>query len=209
MTFYVSEKDSGRYEAMNKGISHAKGEYLLFMNAGDCLYDDTVLHDVFSENKYTADIIYGNERVIYRDGSYLLFEGEKDFEQKAFWLKYYTLRHQACFIKKKLFDLHGMHDEKYISAADYERFLKFIYVEKCSTQFIDRFISLFKFFDGISTEGSKTGKREIREITHSVFGSYIYHKVEVVKFIAHTVTLPVSSKESRHAIRRKIMETLL
>ena len=56
---WVSEQDKGVYNAMNKGIKMAKGEYLQFLNSGDSLINSDVLNKVFKENK-TEDIIYGN-----------------------------------------------------------------------------------------------------------------------------------------------------
>ena len=56
---WCSEKDTGVYNAMNKGIMRATGEYLLFLNSGDYLYDSTVLEDVTSTLS-GEDIIYGD-----------------------------------------------------------------------------------------------------------------------------------------------------
>ena len=47
LAYWISEKDSGVYNAMNKGIKAAKGEYLLFLNSGDFLVDDNVIEKVF------------------------------------------------------------------------------------------------------------------------------------------------------------------
>ena len=58
-SFWCSEHDKGVYNAMNKGIVHAKGEYLNFMNSGDCFVSNKVLEKIFS-NDYTNDILYGN-----------------------------------------------------------------------------------------------------------------------------------------------------
>jgi acetyltransferase-like isoleucine patch superfamily enzyme len=58
--YWVSEPDKGIYNAMNKGILKANGEYCLFLNSGDWLYDNDVLNDVFSISP-TEDIVYGND----------------------------------------------------------------------------------------------------------------------------------------------------
>ena len=55
---YIREKDTGRYNAMNKGIANSKGKYLLFLNAGDSLHNSETLSKVLP--KLTADIVYGD-----------------------------------------------------------------------------------------------------------------------------------------------------
>ena len=59
-TIVISEKDNGIYDAMNKGINLAKGEYLLFLNSGDSLNVPTTLSEVFSKEIET-DILYGRK----------------------------------------------------------------------------------------------------------------------------------------------------
>ena len=70
ITHFVSEKDYGIYDAQNKGIKIAKGNYLIFLNSGDCFSDSTVLERV---EKITtgkqAKLIYGNTNLINNDGS--------------------------------------------------------------------------------------------------------------------------------------------
>ena len=56
---WVSESDKGIYDAMNKGVSMAKGKWVIFMNAGDCFADNHVLENVFSVPRQ-ADVIYGD-----------------------------------------------------------------------------------------------------------------------------------------------------
>ena len=60
--YWVSEKDEGIYNGMNKGIRVAKGDYLIFMNSGDTFYNDHVLKDVFCVDR-NADFITGNHEI--------------------------------------------------------------------------------------------------------------------------------------------------
>ena len=112
--YWVSEPDKGIYNAMNKGIKVAKGEYLLFLNSGDWLYKDNVLEKVFSQNP-TEDFVYcddgGSTGVIANGGSPSIID---------FRLLYtYTICHQTIFHKRSLFDA-GLFDEKYKIVADWK-----------------------------------------------------------------------------------------
>lgn len=66
----ISEPDSGIYDAMNKAIRNASGQWINFMNAGDLFFDANVLENVFGNAQYTNfDIVYGNHEVVYPNGS--------------------------------------------------------------------------------------------------------------------------------------------
>ena len=68
ITYWVSEKDSGVYQAMNKGIRKANGDYIIFMNSGDFFYDSTVLEKVQHQFLSEIDILYGNSMFFKDDG---------------------------------------------------------------------------------------------------------------------------------------------
>ena len=57
--FYLSEKDSGIYNAMNKGISYSKGEYINFLNSGDSYFSESTLLNIFNMNP-SEDLLYGD-----------------------------------------------------------------------------------------------------------------------------------------------------
>lgn len=64
IAFWVSEPDRGLYDAMNKGIRASKGQYLLFMNAGDVFYDDHVLDKMIGKSDNFPDVVYGETMMV-------------------------------------------------------------------------------------------------------------------------------------------------
>lgn len=72
---WISEPDEGLFDAMNKGIDLAMGDFVLFMNAGDEIYDDNTLENIFdSDEEY--DVYYGEAAMIREDGSIIGFRSE-------------------------------------------------------------------------------------------------------------------------------------
>lgn len=115
-SYWVSEPDNGIYNAMNKGIRMAKGEYLNFMNSGDRFAGPEVLRDVF-ENLSPADIVYGI--CVQKDA-----EGKDQTLGICRQLEWYDLLsanipHQAAFYKRSCFDRIGGYDERYHVLADW------------------------------------------------------------------------------------------
>ena len=92
--YWVCEKDNGLYDAMNKGIDIATGEWINFMNAGDEFYNYSVLMDLFNNQIHEeAEIIYGNHEIIYPTGHHRfvkagiiknLWKGEQFSHQASF-----------------------------------------------------------------------------------------------------------------------------
>lgn len=70
ITYWISEKDMGIYDAMNKGLRLAKGEFVWFLNAGDYLHDPKALNEILNDNP-NADLYYGDTEMITSDGKSL------------------------------------------------------------------------------------------------------------------------------------------
>jgi glycosyltransferase involved in cell wall biosynthesis len=99
----VSEKDNGIYDAMNKGLSMATGDYVLFLNSGDELYSSNTLEKVFG-NEDNADIYYGETKLINEDREILGDRRHKTpehFDWQSFKYGMYVC-HQAIYIKRSL-----------------------------------------------------------------------------------------------------------
>ena len=140
ITHWVSEPDSGIYAAMNKGVDLTNGDYLHFLNSGDCYADKDIIRH-FLEKSPSADVIYGNA----------IFVDDADREVKKqyspvfvrlsdFWHKG-GLNHQAMFFSRRCFE-HYRYNETNRIASDTELHMHLLYngfrFEKWD-RFVDRF----------------------------------------------------------------------
>ena len=122
ITYWVSEPDKGIYNGMNKGIAKATGDYLNFMNSGDCFYADDVLQRVADYNSQ-ADFIVG------RDYHYneRLQRGHASIQPPRTTMMHFfvaTLDHQSSFIRRELL-ADSPYDESHRLVSDW-----IFYVEK-------------------------------------------------------------------------------
>lgn len=136
----ISEPDTGIYNAMNKGIRMAQGEYLQFLNSGDSLVKPTTLKDVFVLNR-TADVVYGNRIDVYDTGK---TEARQMPQQiTAFFLRNSMISHQASFIRRTLFEKVGMYREDLKYASDWEFYLKAFVQHNATSEYLDKFVVYF------------------------------------------------------------------
>jgi len=120
--YWVSERDRGIYDAMNKGIDTATGEWINFMNAGDRFYEDCVLEKVFAGNDHKAvDIVYGDYEVNY--GNFCRIVKTQQLEQ--FW-KGMRFSHQSTFMRVA-FHKQQKYTLTYNIAGDFEFFYNAFY----------------------------------------------------------------------------------
>jgi len=113
---FISEKDEGIYDAMNKGLGAARGNYVIFMNSGDEFYDPGTVRAVFASSG-DADIYYGETEMITADGQSLgqrRHKAPKQFTWRSF--KYgMNISHQAIYIKRALIE---PYDRRYALSSD-------------------------------------------------------------------------------------------
>jgi len=117
LTYYVSEPDTGVYNAMNKGIKAAKGDFVFFLNSGDLLYNELVFEKIQIHLNNDYRIYYGN--VIYQEGSTPVIRTFPDKLTFQFFLKD-NINHQACFIDRHLFYEFFFYNEDYKIVSDWE-----------------------------------------------------------------------------------------
>jgi glycosyltransferase involved in cell wall biosynthesis len=143
---WESQNDKGIYDAMNKGIRLAEGDYCLFINSGDTLASPTILESIFNRN-LNSDIFYGN-MLIDESGTLRLGIMPDHLTKKQMIRD--TLWHPVSFIKRGLFKRVGLYDESLKIVADYDFFLKCIFKFDVKTKHIHETIAVFNM-EGLSS----------------------------------------------------------
>jgi glycosyltransferase involved in cell wall biosynthesis len=117
ISYWVSEKDNGIYDAMNKGLKIAKGDYVWFLNAGDEIYSENTLKNIF-ENSEDSDVYYGDTEYIDETGKSYGTRTLKKPPKKLDWKKFINgmvVSHQSMIIRK---DKTVEYDLQYKHCAD-------------------------------------------------------------------------------------------
>ncbi len=124
-THLVSEKDKGIYDAMNKGLALAKGDYLMFLNAGDSLYSPSTLQQIADVAKANPDVIYGDTAIVDAERNYLCprrLRPPKNLTRNSF-KNGMLVCHQA-FLPKR--ELAMPYDMQYRFSADFDWCVKIL-----------------------------------------------------------------------------------
>ena len=171
---WISEPDKGIYNAMNKGIGMATGDYLQFLNSGDSLVSDDVTMRMTEalKNREYPSILYGN---MLKD-----MPGGKAMRDRCFagrdisFLGFYTgsLNHSSAYIRRSLFNQYGMYDEGFKIVSDWKWFLQAIILGGEKPVYVDMDVTLFDM-NGISEKNKALDKTERRRVLNELIPSTI------------------------------------
>lgn len=168
----ISEPDKGIYDAMNKGIKAAKGEWIYFLNAGDSFYDNEVLHDIFVNRDLSGiDLIYSKMQTVNEPTGVNYIAGEKA-SYRDFYFRY-PLCHQATFTRKKAFGEIGLYDTSLRINADNKWQMAFFKEEEGKALFIDRIVAFYDI-QGASYHKRMKGYREFLSYTRALLPFHIH-----------------------------------
>jgi len=135
---WISEEDSGIYDAMNKGINIASGDIVGFLNSDD-IYADTDILELVAEAFQNSDIdsCYGDLVYVSKDDTNKIIRNWKscELDYKLFKDGWHP-PHPTFFVKKSVYEKYGTFDTKYKIGADYALMLKFLVKHKIRVKYI-------------------------------------------------------------------------
>ena len=156
---FISEKDSGIYDAMNKGIKLSDGDIIGFLNADDVYYDESVISKVVKVfESLKVDSVYGDLIYISGDNDKIKRywkSGDYDINNfKKGWMP----PHPAFFVRRGIYDKYGGFNESYRISADYDLMVRLLYKNKISTFYLPEIIVKMRT-GGVSNKISQTVTR--------------------------------------------------
>ncbi len=184
--YWVSEPDGGIYPGMNKGLRHAKGEYVNFMNGGDCYHSSDVLDKIFALET-NADIITGAHA---ENGLRNIGKGGVTMLDLYKW----AIDHQASFIRREIAVRHP-YDEKYRIVSDWKFFIEALVFDNCSFYYTDTIV-VDVDMKGISNTNFELDKQERQAVLKEFFPERVLQDYQLLASI-HSELLGVAPRISK------------
>ena len=164
---WVSEPDKGIYNAMNKGITRASGEYLHFLNSGDILFDNQVVEKMVAQlaANNQPEILIGRLHKQMLDGAIYPNPIQSNFS----FLRFYSnsINHPATYIKKELFLQYGLYDESLKIVSDWKWFMQVIAFHGVKPTITDVDVAIFDM-TGISETNIELRENERRKVLNEI-----------------------------------------
>ena len=166
IAYWVSEPDKGIYDAMNKGVVVATGEWINFMNAGDIFTDSDVIDKLFHQNIIInrVGIVFGDTLVVFRNREKIVRFGD-DAHHKIM-----PSCHQSIFCRRNLL-VSNPFDLRYKIAADYNFFFQ-LKQRKVEFQYIQLVVAIYDATDGISSRNVWRTQKEMMTIERNCLFIY-------------------------------------
>lgn len=144
----VSEPDFGIYDAMNKGIKMASAPWILFMNAGDELFDTETVASLQLDTRKADHILYGDCTRVYTDGRQELRKALPWWQQRG--IPSIGICHQSIYLPTAWAKQHPFRWQEYPHCADFEQ-IHALKAQGCAMQYVERSLSLYEYGVGFSS----------------------------------------------------------
>ncbi|MUP47507.1 glycosyltransferase [Gramella sp. BOM4] len=140
--YYISEKDKGIFDAYNKGIQRATGDVIGILNSDDLLFENnTIARIAHAFHKSKADLVYGHGMYIGKRNSKLIKRIYSCNKFRKGFLKYgWIPLHPTIYVKKEVYQKHGLYSLDYSIASDYDMSLRWFQDDELKKEFLNQWI---------------------------------------------------------------------
>ena len=180
---WVSEPDSGIYNAMNKGLRMASSEYIQILNSGDGLASNEVTKRMLEalEKEGNPSILYGNMIKCFPDGRRLTDKCFAGQEITMLGMFVGTLNHNPAYIRRDLFEKYGYYDEDLKIVSDWKWYLQAIILGGEQPRYVDLDVTLFDM-EGVSETNKELAKAERKAVLEQLFPKAVLKDYEQYAF---------------------------
>lgn len=183
---WVSERDNGIYNAINKGIRKATGAYIQILNSGDILAAPDVTERMVAaiEKAEYPELLYGNMiKKDYTTGKIIGKSGEVEYSLRQYFSS--TMNHDCCYFRRDLFDTYGLYDESLKIVSDWKWFMQVIGLGKVKPIYVNIDVTIFDA-SGISETNLELRNRERRQVLEellppAILADYDAHAFDTVQ----------------------------
>lgn len=169
ITKWVSEPDTGIYNAMNKGVRMATGDYCIFMNSGDTFYSNKVLSNAQKFLRTKKDVYNGNALYVINNGNSISWYRKGNRDSSVLYFYKTSICHQASFIKTSSIKKY-MYDESLRLVADWKFWMVAIGLNNASYERINLDVCCFEE-GGATTTQHERGVKERKKVLEELFSS--------------------------------------
>jgi len=165
IAFYISEKDRGLYNALNKGIQHVTGDVIGILHSDDLFFEKNTLSKIakiFSETN--ADLVYANGQYVDKQNIEKIKRIYPAKKFKKTYLKFgWIPLHTTIYVKREVFDKYGIYDENYSIASDYEISLRWFLNDDIKKVFLNQWVVKMRL-GGKSTSMNLQKKKSVEDL---------------------------------------------
>jgi len=204
ISYWISESDKGIYNAMNKGIRQANGEYVLFLNSGDWLFSTSTLRDCFN-SEHTEDILYGE--ISFRRGQEEYQRSELPDNLGFNFLAWNFIGHSSnCFIKRQRL-LEYPYDENLKIVSDWKFYLQAAFAG-ATFKHLDMCVGCYDL-SGISERSRELSRKErkmvFEECIPPIVKNDAYQNKQLEAYLANTSIEEFITIRSKHKLLGKLI----
>lgn len=180
ITHYISERDKGMYDAINKGLKLATGDIIGLMHSDDVFYDNSVVSKIVNTflKSRTADAVYGNGIYVTNDAKEKIVRnkigGEYNFKKlKSGWLPL----HPTVYIKKSVIEKYGNYSLDFKIASDTEFLLRYLFKHKINIVYMNEYVVKMRM-GGLSTD-----YKRVLDVLSEDYEIYKYHNIPAFRAV--------------------------